>query len=133
MKAIVIGGSGQIGGWLLHSLAARGHQAVGTYNTVAFPGLTRLDGADLTGSAAWLESQRPDVVFFPAGFTWVDGCEKDPARARGANLDQPMNFARVAARLGAKFVYYSTDYIFDGRNGPYDETSQPNPLSVYGR
>ncbi|MDB5350374.1 MAG: dTDP-4-dehydrorhamnose reductase [Planctomycetota bacterium] len=133
MKAIVIGGSGQIGGWLLHSLRENGHESVGTYCTVAYPGLVRLDGVDLEGSARWLRTEKPDVVFFPAGFTWVDGCEKDPAKARGANLDQPLNLARVAADLGAKFVYYSTDYLFDGRRGPYDERATPNPLSVYGQ
>jgi dTDP-4-dehydrorhamnose reductase len=133
MKAIVVGGSGQIGGWLLRSLASRGFDAVGTYNTVPFPGLVPLDGADLAGSASWLRAQRPDVVFFPAGFTWVDGCEKDPARARGANLEQPLNLARVAAEVGARFVYFSTDYIFDGVEGPYDESARPNPLSVYGQ
>jgi dTDP-4-dehydrorhamnose reductase len=105
---------------------------VGTYNTVGFPGLSHLDGANLEASAAWLRSEHPDVVFFPAGFTWVDGCERDPAKARGANLDQPLNLARVAAALGARFVYYSTDYLFDGIAGPYDETATPNPLSIYG-
>src|SRR5437588_8377993 len=84
MRAVVIGGSGQIGGWLLHWLAARGHDAVGTYATVPFPGLAPLDAADLVGAAAWLRGQRPDVVFYPAGFTWVDGCERDPDRARSA-------------------------------------------------
>ena len=132
MKAVVIGGSGQIGGWLLRSLAKRGHESVGTYCTVAYPGLVHVDGADLEGSAAWLRSQAPDVVFFPAGFTWVDGCERDPAKARGANLQQPLNLARVAAEVGSKFVYYSTDYIFDGEDGPYDESAPTNPLSVYG-
>lgn len=133
MKAVVIGGSGQIGGWLLRSLASHGHEAIGTYNTVAFPGLEHVDGADLEGSAAWLRSRKPDAVFFPAGFTWVDGCERDPAKARGANLEQPLNLARVAADLGARFIYYSTDYIFDGVNGPYDEAAATNPLSVYGQ
>jgi dTDP-4-dehydrorhamnose reductase len=132
MKAIVIGGSGQIGGWLLHSLATRGHEAVGTFCTVAYPGLEHLDGADLAASAAWLRERRPDVVFFPAGFTWVDGCEKDPDKARGANLHQPLNLARVAAEVGARFVYFSTDYIFDGTKGPYAEDATPNPLNVYG-
>ena len=132
MNAVVIGGSGQIGGWLLRSLAKRGHEAVGTYCTVAYPGLVHVDGADLEGSAAWLRARRPEVVFFPAGFTWVDGCERDPAKARGANLAQPLNLARVAAEVGSKFVYYSTDYVFDGMDGPYDETSPTNPLSVYG-
>jgi dTDP-4-dehydrorhamnose reductase len=133
MRAVVIGGSGQIGGWLLRWLADRGHSAAGTYATVPFPGLAPLDAADLVGAAAWLNSQRPDVVFYPAGFTWVDGCERDPARARAANVDQPLNLARVAADLGARFVYFSTDYVFDGRGGPYAEDDPPRPLSVYGQ
>lgn len=132
MKAVVIGGSGQIGGWLLRSLARRGHDAVGTYNTVQYPDLVPIDGADLEFAADWVRSQKPDVLFFPAGFTWVDGCERDHTKARGANLDQPMNLARVAAELGSKFVYYSTDYLFDGVNGPYDEEAKPNPLNIYG-
>ncbi|HMB08476.1 MAG TPA: SDR family oxidoreductase [Isosphaeraceae bacterium] len=133
MRAVVIGGSGQIGGWLLRALAGRGHQAVGTYATVAFPGLVPLDAANLVAAADWLRSQGPDVVFYPAGFTWVDGCERDPARARSANLDQPLNLARAAADLGAHFIYFSTDYVFDGRRGPYVETDPTSPLSVYGR
>lgn len=132
MNAVVIGGSGQIGGWLLKSLGARGHRAVGTYNTVAYPGLVRFDAPDLEGSAAWLRKQEPDLVFFPAGFTWVDGCERDPAKARETNLEQPLNLARVAADAGARFVYFSTDYLFDGHAGPYDESARPNPLNVYG-
>ena len=49
MRAVVVGGSGQIGGWLLRTLADRGHEAVGTYATVAYPGLVHLDAADLAG------------------------------------------------------------------------------------
>lgn len=130
MRAVVVGGSGQIGGWLLKVLAERGFDAVGTYATAAYPGLHRLDAADLAASAAWLRSQRPDLVFYPAGFTWVDGCEREPARAFGANLDQPLNLARAS---DARFVYFSTDYVFDGCNGPYDEDAKTNPLSAYGR
>jgi dTDP-4-dehydrorhamnose reductase len=133
MRAIVIGGSGQIGGWLLRALAGRGHQAIGTYATVAYPGLVHLDAADLATSAAWVREQGPDVVFYPAGFTWVDGCERDPARARSANLEQPLNLARAVAESGARFVYFSTDYVFDGFAGPYTEESPANPLSAYGK
>lgn len=132
MKAVVIGGSGQIGGWLLRELADRGHEGIGTYASVAYPGLILLDAGDLEGSAAWMRNQKPDVVFYPAGFTWVDGCERDPARARAANLEQPLNLARVAAEAGAKFVYFSTDYVFDGLAGPYTEGAATHPLSAYG-
>lgn len=133
MHAVVVGGSGQIGGWLLRVLTERGHSAAGTYATVPFPGLTRLDGADPAASTAWLRGERPDVVFYPAGFTWVDGCERDPTRAREANLGQPLNLARAAADTGARFVYFSTDYVFDGLDGPYAEDAPTNPLSEYGR
>lgn len=133
MRAAVIGGSGQIGGWLLRALEARGHDAAGTYATVPYPGLTHLDATDFEAAASWATSLRPDVIFYPAGFTWVDGCERDPSRARNANLEQPLNLARAAGKLGARFVYFSTDYVFDGLSGPYTETSPTNALSVYGQ
>jgi dTDP-4-dehydrorhamnose reductase len=133
LRAVVIGGSGQIGGWLLRVLAERGHDAVGTYATVPYPGLVPLDAADLASAADWVREQEPAVVFYPAGFTWVDGCERDPARARASNLEQPLSLALAAAGVGSRFVYFSTDYVFDGVDGPYDESSSPNPLSAYGR
>ncbi len=133
MCAVVVGGSGQIGGWLLRTLADRGHEAVGTYATVEYPGLQRLDAADLAASAAWVRDQRPDVVFYPAGFTWVDGCERDPAKARSANLEQPLNLARAAAEAGARFVYFSTDYVFGAHGGPYAEDAPTDALSAYGK
>ncbi len=133
LRAVVIGGSGQLGCWLLWTLARRGHSATGTYASVQFPGLVRLDAGELQPAADWISEQAADVVFYPAGFTWVDGCERDRPRAYAANLDQPLNLARAAARAGARFVYFSTDYVFDGAAGPYAEDSAPNPLSVYGR
>jgi dTDP-4-dehydrorhamnose reductase len=133
LRAVVIGGSGQIGCWLLRELAARGHEAVGTYASAPFPSLVRLDASERDAAAAWLEAQAPDVVFYPAGFTWVDGCERDPAHAYAANLEEPLNLARVAADLRARFVYFSTDYVFDGTSGPYSEESPASPLSVYGK
>jgi dTDP-4-dehydrorhamnose reductase len=133
MHAVVIGGSGQIGGWLLRTLSGRGHTAVGTYASVPFPDLVPLDAADLERAATWVREQGANVVFYPAGFTWVDGCERDPARAHAANVAQPLNVARAAAESGSRFVYFSTDYIFDGRDGPYDESAAPRPLSAYGQ
>lgn len=67
MHAVVIGGSGQIGGWLLRVLDRRGHTAVGTYATTPFPGLVHLDDATREASTDWIRGQRTDVVFYPAG------------------------------------------------------------------
>ena len=133
MRAVVVGGSGQIGGWLLRTLADRGHEAVGTYQSVPYPGLIRFAAAELPAAAAALTASRPDLVFYPAGFTWVDGCERDPARAFAANRDEPLAAARIAADAGARFVYFSTDYVFDGTAGPYAEDGPTRPLNLYGR
>ncbi len=132
MKAVVIGASGQIGGWLMWHLAERGHVSVGTYSTVGYPGLVELRAGE-AGATEWLLSEAPDVVFYPAGFTWVDGCERDPQRAMAANRDEPMEMARASALCGARFVSFSTDYVFDGGSGPYVETDAVAPLNVYGQ
>ncbi len=138
MNAIVIGGSGQIGGWLLRHLHARGHSAVGTYNTTPVEGLFPYEpGASPEALVEGLRPRLPggtlDAVFYPAGFTWVDGCEREPEKALDANLHQPLGLAHVADSLGARFVYFSTDYVFDGHAGPYTEADPISPLSAYGR
>ncbi len=133
LRAVVIGGSGQIGGWLLRRLSDRGHHGIGTYSSRAFPGLIPLDAADGKAAAELIRKEKPEVVFYPAGFTWVDGCERDKAKAYAANLEQPLNVGRTAAEVGARFVYFSTDYVFDGVHGPYSEDAPTHPLSVYGQ
>jgi len=71
-----------------------------------------------------------DVVLHAAAWTDVDGAEDDPQGAAAVNVGGTAN----AASLGAPLVYFSTDYVFDGRTGePYVESDSPNPLSAYGR
>lgn len=83
--------------------------------------------------AGLLDSQQPELVVYAAGWTWVDGCESDPARAERENHTWPAQAAAVASARGARFVFLSTSYVFDGCDGPYDEDAQANPLGVYGR
>ncbi len=72
----------------------------------------------------------PDLVLHAAAWTDVDGAEADPQGAAAANLGGTLN----VASLGAPLVYFSTDYVFDGRaRKPYVESDGPNPLSAYGR
>jgi len=80
-----------------------------------------------------LAATRPDVVVNAAGMTWVDGCEADPGRAMRLNHCAAQALAIQARRFGARNVYFSTEYIFDGTAGPYLETDHPRPLSVYAR
>ena len=71
-----------------------------------------------------------DLVLHAAAWTDVDGAEDDPQAAAAVNVGG----ARHAAELGAPLVYFSSDYVFDGRKpSPYVESDGPNPLSAYGR
>jgi dTDP-4-dehydrorhamnose reductase len=72
----------------------------------------------------------PGLVLHAAAWTDVDGAEEDPQGAAAVNVGG----TRHAADLDAPLVYYSTDYVFDGRKAdPYVESDAPNPLSAYGR
>ena len=72
----------------------------------------------------------PDVVLHAAAWTDVDGAEASPQEAAAVNVGGTAN----VAALGAPLVYYSTDYVFDGRKRePYVESDGPNPQSAYGR
>ena len=72
----------------------------------------------------------PTLVLHAAAWTDVDGAEDDPQAAAAANVGG----TRHAAELGAALVYYSSDYVFDGRKrAPYVESDAPNPQSAYGR
>ncbi len=75
-------------------------------------------------------AEPPDAVLHAAAWTDVDGAEDDPQGAAAVNVGGTQH----VAELGAPLVYYSTDYVFDGRKGePYIESDPPNPLSAYGR
>jgi len=89
--------------------------------------------ADASTTARLLREARPDWVVHAAGWTWVDGCEGDPARAFRENCEQPIAVAALCHELGARFAYFSTTYVFDGRSGPYGEENHPNPVNVYAR
>ena len=133
MRALVIGASGQVGAALLRALAARGHAAVGTWAHHAYPGLVPLDFTDPGAVERLIGEARPDWVFCPAALSHVDYCEDHPDEAFAANLHAPVAAAKAADRVGAGFVYYSSDYVFDGIGGPYAEEAPPRPLGVYGR
>jgi dTDP-4-dehydrorhamnose reductase len=76
--------------------------------------------------------ERPSLVVNCA-VLGVDECERDPARARAINANAPRALAESANEVGAWFLHFSTNYVFDGeREGPYTEEDEPRPLSIYG-
>jgi dTDP-4-dehydrorhamnose reductase len=133
MRALVIGVSGQVGAALVKVLRARGHEAIGTYATQPVPDAVPLDVRDQAQSEHLVAYTKPDWILCAGGLTHVDRCEDEPAAAFGINRDGPLHLARMGQRFGARFVYFSTDYVFDGTAGPYAEEAPVSPLSVYGR
>src|SRR5258708_38411435 len=121
MRALVIGASGQVGGGLLETLRARGHEALGTHAQHPADGLAPLDVTDHAAVERAVSAARPEWVLCPAGLTYVDYCEEYPAEAYAINRDGALAAARSAARVGAGFVFFSTEYVFDGERGPYAE------------
>ena len=133
MRALVIGASGQVGHALAARLTALGHAVVGTHHTVPAPGTVSLDVTDTVATERLIAETEPDWVLCPGGVTRVDWCEDHPDEAMTVNRDAAAAAARAAARRRAGFVYFSTEYVFDGERGPYAEDDPVRPLSVYGR
>lgn len=133
MIFVVLGGSGLVGSHVMEAGAAAGHRMVGTTRAAGSATLRQLELADGDATIRLLEQEAADVVVYAAGWTWVDGCEGDSARSRRENFEQPLAVARWCARRGARFVYYSTSYVFDGADGDYVETDSVSPRNVYGR
>lgn len=73
---------------------------------------------------------RPDAIIHCAAWTDVDGCERVPMKAHTINVDGTQNV--IKASQGVPVALISTDYVFDGKQGPYREEDQRSPLNVYG-
>lgn len=127
MRIFLTGAAGQLGRDLVARFESVGHD------------LTAVDIAevDLTvreDVVAAIGAVNPDVVVHPAAFTAVDRCESEPDAAFAVNVLGTRHIAEAARRAGARVLYVSTDYVFDGtKPTPYVEWDSPNPQSVYGR
>jgi dTDP-4-dehydrorhamnose reductase len=134
-RALVVGASGQVG----HQIAAAlgPGNVVGTYRAnPPVRGIT-LDLSELVdrpGEARRLVREfDAGAVYCAAAMTHVDGCESAPEAAMRINCHAPAVLAGAAEDAGIPFVFFSTEYVFDGENGPYTEESASNPISAYGR
>ena len=127
MRIVVTGSGGQLGQEVVIAATARGHDVVATTRAT-------LDVTDRRATIAALGEMRPDVVVHAAAWTAVDACEGDPDRAMRDNGEATRNVVAGAESCGARVMYVSTDYVFDGtKPTPYVEGDVPNPRSAYGR
>lgn len=130
---LVIGASGLIGGQLLRSVTLSGFDAVGTYHSHAVPGARQLDIRDPSQVGSLVAELRPSTVYLAAALGNADYCELHPKEGYATNVTGTRNVVQAANRAGAKLVYFSTDYVFDGKSGPYREEDTLNPICEYGR
>ena len=132
-RVTVIGASGLVGQALTRVLESHRYEVRGTYASRPAEGRTRLDLTDAAQVRDYFVRVQPQAVFLTAALTHVDYCEGHPEEAFRINAEGAKSVATEAARYGSKLVFYSTDYVFDGSDGPYDEGAQPSPVSVYGK
>jgi dTDP-4-dehydrorhamnose reductase len=120
-------GAGPVGGVLITGAAGQLGRALARH----FPDARALSRAEWdVREPPPADCREPDLVLHAAAWTNVDGAEDDPESAAAVNAG---GTSRIAA-LGAPFVLYSTDYVFDGsKREPYLESDRPDPLGAYGR
>jgi len=126
MKIVLIGKNGQLGWEFQRRLPVLGE-------VIAF-GRSELDISNLGSIQTILTSLKPALIINASAYTEVDRAEKETDLAMRINSEAPGVMAEAARKLGAVFVHYSTDYVFDGKsNHPYKEDDPVNPLNVYGK
>lgn len=126
LRVLILGARGLLGSDLLPLLTGRGHEVWGR-------DFGDFDIADAGRVEREIKALKPDAVINAAAYNDVDGCEGKRDWAFAVNAGGAGNVARGCSAVGAKMVYLSTDYVFDGSSGtPYKEQDFANPLNVYG-
>ena len=130
-KILVTGAFGQLGTSLCEVLSNKSILATGRIITTTEKYRSvELDITNQKNVEELIHNYKPDIIIHLAAMTDVDGCEKDPEIAFDVNVRATENLLK---NFRGKFIYISTDYVFDGEEGPYSEDDKVNPVSVYGK
>jgi dTDP-4-dehydrorhamnose reductase len=138
-RILIIGASGQVGSALVQEYRRHNYLVYGTHNSHPFPGehTVRFNLEEAAAEPSFAEElidmMHPSIIVICSAFTWVDGAEDAKDRVHAVNVAGPAAVAMAAKRIGAKLVVFGTDYIWDGKSGPYNEDDPPNPVNVYGK
>lgn len=136
MRLLVTGAHGLLGRALLQTDWGSNVERIGCGRRSEAIGDVPCHAVDLTDPDAVLalwRQVRPDRVIHTAAVTNVDLCETDPQLARQVNRDAVGHVVDATVDVGGRVAHLSTDYVFDGTEGPYAESAPTRPLSEYGR
>lgn len=126
---LLTGGNGQLGTELRHLLDEKGISYIST-------DAQEMDITDEKATLSFIQKLKPTLIYHCAAYTAVDKAEDEGKDLdEKINVDGTINVAKAAKSVGAKLVYISTDYVFDGtkKDGVYKEHDTPNPQNEYGR
>ncbi len=139
MRILITGSNGLLGQKLVHKLksdqeveliaTARGENRLKNQGGYTYRSLDITDSANVS---ALISEYKPEVVINTAAMTNVDACELEPEQCDRLNIDAVKYLITACEQVDAHLVHISTDFIFDGKEGPYKEEAVPNPLSHYG-
>lgn len=138
MKILVTGSNGLLGQKLTELILTNGkHELIATSrgeDRLNAGGYTyfSMDTSHLDQILEVVQATKPDVIIHTAAMTNVDQCELNQADCLIQNVTATQNVIQAANAVGAFLVHLSTDFIFDGQEGPYIEESMANPVSYYG-
>lgn len=133
-KVLIIGASGLLGS----RAAAMGmgkYDVYGTFmsNPIKTGNFFRLDVTDRDSVSDMMNEIRPDFVLDTHALHNVDYCETHQEEAWRINVEGTKNVATASMKIGAKYIFISTDYVFSGNNRQYAEDDTPDPLNYYGK
>jgi dTDP-4-dehydrorhamnose reductase len=92
----------------------------------------KLDITNIDELCSVFQKYQPDAVIHSAAMTNVDQCEDQKEMCWDANVNAVLYLVNECKKYNSKLIHVSTDFIFDGKNGPYNESAEANPLSYYG-
>jgi dTDP-4-dehydrorhamnose reductase len=134
MKIFISGASGLVGGNCFSYFTQQGATVLGTYFSFALPQFQFYNTLNIADpNNADIVAFAPDVIVHCGAMTHVDACETEVDESYNKTVVSTKKLIALAEQLNARLVYIGTDYVFDGKQGPYYEHDTLNPLSVYAK
>src|SRR5215470_12252260 len=125
MRVLIFGATGMLGKALVRQWS--GDEVIGL-------GSSQADIRNPEQVAGVVRQTKPDWIVLAAAYTDVDGCEINSTLATSVNTQGAVNVAKAAYESGARIVFISTDYVFDGKKtSPYEIDDQRRPINAYGK